>query len=185
MGYLMRTLIAGLGLQAGLAAYAADTTAGSLDGLLKNSPFGGRGLDPAAATSALELHGVFVDQGEVFFSLYETSSRSARWVGLNETGNPFTVRSYDATKAEVKVLYQGHEISLGLKQAKVVALVAPPPVPAAGPVPAPAVAVVSGTGTPNDEAIRLAAIAQEISRRRALRQQAMPPRPTPTPAPPK
>jgi len=162
-------------LQAGrLAAQGADAPPEAYNSLLTNSPFGPRAAaNGAAAASAtpLELRSVIVDSGEVLFSLFDTSSRSSRWVGLNEPGNPFTVRSYDSAKGEVKVNYQGRELVLGLKQATIIALAAPPvsaPVPPPTGKPQPAVA-----STPaNDEAVRLAQIAEEIGRRRALRQQA-------------
>lgn len=164
-------------LACGAAAGAAD----ALDELVKNSPFGQRAADspPGNAAGPLELRGVFTDQGEVFFSIYETSSRVATWVGLNESGNPYTVRRYDAAKGSVAVEYQGREVSLQLKQAKVqaMAVTAPP----SGPGPAPMPTSLSGTGqgagapaaqASTEEARRLAAIADEIGRRRALRAQA-------------
>jgi hypothetical protein len=157
-----------------------------LDALLTNSPFGQRASDNGATApgAALELRGVIVDSGEVLFSLFDPAAKASRWVGLNEPGNPFTVRSYDSAKGEVKVAYQGRDIVLGLKQATVIALAAPPvavPISSVNPPPN------AASGPPNDEAVRLAQIAEEIARRRALRaqarQQANPA--IPTPAPPK
>lgn len=113
---------------------------------------------------------MIVDNGEVLFSVFDFPSRSSRWVGLNEPGLPFTVRSYDRTKNEVKVDYQGRELTLGLKQATVIALAA---APAPAPVPPAGAAQPAATpAPPNNEAVRLAQIAEEIARRRALRQQA-------------
>ena len=159
-----------------------------LDSLAKNSPFGTRAADGAAAQpEALELRGVIVDGGETLFSVYDPSTRSSRWVTAGEAGGSFTVRSYDKDKTEAKVQYQGREIALKLKQATLIALAAPPP-PVPGnnnPVPLnqPGTNPQAIIPASNDEATRLAAIAQEISRRRALRQQALQPKPANPPAP--
>src|SRR6478609_7289273 len=114
-------------------AYSAEAV--DLDELLKQSPFGQRPTENAPASAAattLELRGIFTDQGEFFFSIYDTSSRSSRWVGLNETNDPFVVKSYDDAKNEAKIEYQGREIVLGLKQAKAAVLAGSPiPVPSA------------------------------------------------------
>ena len=167
------------------AVWSAELSAASYEELLKNSPFSQRAAVADVVTTAtpLELRGVFVDHGEPFFSLCEVSTRTSRWVGLNEAGNPFTVRSYDPAKGQVKVSYQGRELVLGLKQATIIALAAPAPVvppPPGAPQPA-------ATSTPpNDEAVRLAQIAEEIGRRRALRAQARQqtgPGQPPTPSP--
>jgi len=170
------------------AARADEPAPDALKGLLSNSPFGSRPTAGEAGASAtpLELRGVFVDHGEPFFSLYETSTRTARWVGLNEAGNPFTVRRYDLAQGVVTVEYQGREFPLGLKQAKVVALPPAPPLAVAatgpGPIPAPPAAK---PGTPAEEAARMAAIAQEIARRRAMRARPMTPEPAGPTAPPR
>jgi len=171
-----------------------------IDGLLKNSPFAQRSAGPeagAANAMPLELRGVFVDQGETFLSIYDPASHAGRWVGLNEAGNPFTVRSYDAAKGLATIEFQGRELSITLKQAKIVNL--PPaavaglaPAPGAGALPRPGPTATVPAGTPTEEAARLAAIAEEIGRRRALRAQAVRaqggpggslPTPTPTPGP--
>ena len=175
---------------AGLAAPA------NLESLLQNSPFG----NPAGAAAGvrpdatLEFRSVLLDRGEPFFSLYEASSHSSLWVGLNEPGNPFKVQGYDRDKATVTVEYQSRTLTLPLKQAKIVALA---PVQAATPNPnlpgnssGPMVTGAPGTGgpqpmanpgSPSEDAARLSAIADEIRRRRALRQQ--PPQPAPSAGP--
>ena len=171
---------------AGLAAPA------NLESLLQNSPFG----NPAAAAggnrpdATLEFRGVLLDRGEPFFSLYETSSHSSLWVGLNEPGNPFKVQGYDRDKGTVTVEYQSRTLILPLKQAKIIALApvqpaAPNPNMPGGPS-GPMVTGAPGTGgpqpmatlgTPSEDAARLSAIAEEIRRRRALRQQSPQPAP--------
>jgi hypothetical protein len=134
--------------------------------LLQTSPFapvvGANAPGPAAAS--LEFRGVFADQGEYFFSLFETATRRGAWVGLNEPGNPFTVRAYDRANETVTAEYQGRTLQLTLKTAKILVSAAPP-VPATnapGPV---LVQPAAPVGTPE------AQIVEEIRRRRALRQQ--------------
>lgn len=172
--WLLLTLAGSAGLQAQSEPPAAST----YDSLLTNSPFGNAALTGVATVNTpLELRGIIVDKGETFFSVYDPASRTSRWVGMNEAGNPYTVRSYDAAKSEVKVQYQGRELTLGLKQARVVAMSTPPPAPpvaVAGPNPSggPQPVAVAGNAPAGDEAQRLAQIAEEIRRRRALRQQA-------------
>ncbi len=148
----------------------------NLDGLVSSPPFNGpTAAAPIAASNdaALEFRGVLVERGELLFSLYDSSSRSSLWVGMNEPGNPYVVRSYDSNAASVAVQFQGRTLTLLLKQAKVVAMAQAAPQP-------PAVATQSPANTPPNatpqasatEATRLAAVADEIRRRRALRQQA-------------
>ena len=182
-----------------LGVVAAPAQAPALDTLVKNSPFGNAPSPNAAAgnaDTALEFRGVFVDAGEPFFSLYDVAGRRALWVGLKEPGNPFVVQAYDEAKGAVVVEYQGRTLTISLKQAKVVTLppaaiaTVTPGTPGAPGTAAPSATVVGAAGTPPDEAVRLAQIAEEIRRRRAIRAQAMQqnaagPQPAaPPPAPP-
>ena len=157
----------------------AQPAAPSLQSLISNSPFGVAtvGAPGAAAPSALEFRGTFVDRGERFFSLVDPATRKAEWVGLNEPGRPFTVKSFDTERETVAVEFQGRTLDLKLHSARVVALAPQPaaPVPPAGTLLPPGAAqprpaVAAGTS----EAQRLAQVAEEIRRRRALRQQAQP-----------
>lgn len=155
-----------------------------LESLSANSPFAplqGPATGPAAEAAILEFRGVFADQGEYFFSLYDPATRVSTWVSLNESGFPFTVRSYDAEKQTITADYKGRNLTLGLKKAPAVAVVVDPTRPANVPppptTPMPAVAANS-----SEEAARIAAVAAEIRRRRAMRQQVAPvPVPTKTP----
>ncbi len=156
----------------------------NLDVLVSNSPFSG----PAAPATVnaktdpvLEFRGMFVDRGEAFFSLYDVSARSALWVGLNEPGNPFVVQSYDDTQGQVTVQFQGKILNLPLKQAKVIAAAAVASVPA-GARQGPANTTPGVTpAAPVEETNRLAAVAEEIRRRRAARQPAAQATPAATP----
>jgi hypothetical protein len=188
-----RSLAVLLGVGA-VAAFAAEPAAPAatepakpaLDSLVKNSPFGSAAspVIAGAESGQLEFRGVIVDKGETFFSLFEPSTRQSQWVGLNESGAPYTVQGYDSATQTVKVLYRNQTLSLTLKRAQVVVQAAPPPTtfpPNTPPAPggAPAVAAASSP----DEAARLAQVAEEIRRRRALRAQGGAPVPVPQPAP--
>jgi hypothetical protein len=172
------------------SAKTFDAPPESLDSLIKNSPFPQQaaGSSPTASGPQLELRGVSVIEGETLFSIYDVATRRSKWVGLNESGSSFIVRRYDPAKGTVAIEYQGREISLELKQAKVQAMapVASTPAPGARPAPGPG-APSPGPGPqpagelPSDEAKRLAAIAEEIGRRRAQRQQMLRSQPGPQP----
>jgi hypothetical protein len=173
----------------------AQTTAPSLQNLVQNSPFGSAAAagQPAAAAGPLEFRGTFVDRGERFFSILDTAGRRAEWVGLNDTGHAFQVKSYDPDNETVTLDYQGRSLSLKLRTARITAMTMPAPQP--GPQNQPTAAggpgqnfppVPSAAPTPSTtEAQRLAQVAEEIRRRRALRQQAQqqPPQPGAQPPP--
>lgn len=170
-----------LGLGA-VAASAADATKPSLDSLVKNSPFGSAtsAAAPGMESGSLEFRGMIVDNGETFFSFFETANRQSQWVKLNEAGAPFTVQNYDADNQSVKVLYRGQPLTLTLKRAQIIVQAPPPmtmPAPGGG-GPSPT-AVVNPSAPSPDEAARLAQVAEEIRRRRALRAQGGAPVPQP------
>lgn len=156
---------------------------GPLESLVANSPFAPKtGATAAAPTdAALEFRGVFTDQGELFFSIYDAAKKGSTWVALNESGHPFTVRSYDADAQSVTAEHRGRTLTLALRKAPNTGFV-PMPVPnvvTANQPPAPGTTVEAGS---EDEAKRLAAVAAEIRRRRALRQQVAVPSAAPPPA---
>ena len=168
-----RSMVFGLG-----AAVVGATANGAepFESLVSQSPFGQPAPVAAVATAgegtALEFRGVFADQGEYFFSLYEISSRTGRWVGMQETGEAMVVENYDSEKGRIEVRYRGQLMKLTLKKAQVVlqASTAPrPPTPAAGP----AVAVAVPTNpAPLTETEQLGQVADEIRQRRAARRSA-------------
>ncbi|MBI3878051.1 MAG: hypothetical protein HY300_19170 [Verrucomicrobia bacterium] len=164
-----------LALSAGSCAVAAS--AQDLNALLQRSPFGSANASgqTAAAEGPLEFRSVLFDQGEYFFSVYQPSTKTSLWVGLNETGNPFTVQSYDEKTETVKIDYQGRSLSLALKQAKIQAFVQKMPTAPQTVQPQPNGQPIAAPGSSAEEAARLARVAEEIRRRRALRQQGGPP----------
>ncbi len=169
---------------------AAEPVEGQFNELIKNSPFGqqnqvARGLHGNEA-SELEFRGVFADKGEYYFSIHETATRSSHWVSLKESGQPFSVESYDISKGAIQVKYRNQVMALILKRAQII-VQAPPPVALQ---PSASGAIITPNTMPTDEANRLALVAEEIRRRRALRATGPVPQPNPSgpqptrPAPP-
>jgi hypothetical protein len=168
-------------------ATPAPAATDPLESLVKDSPFLPVAASGAAAgqSGPLELRGVIMERGSYSFSLYDLNSKESFWVGLNETGFPVVVRSYDASSDTVTVEQQGRVLSLTLAAARTMAAnpaMAPQPAPGAsgGPMPQQttgtpgngptqqfAVGPVPSSVTP-DEAQRLQRIADEIRRRRAV-----------------
>lgn len=175
-----------LGFGAVLAS-AAEPAKAPLDNLVKNSPFGtGAAPAPGTENSQLEFRGMFTDQGEQFFSFFDPATRTSQWVSLKETGTPYTVQGYDSATQTVKVLFHNQTFNLSLKRSQIVVQALPPPPPmnpgqpvVGGPPPVPAV----GAPVAADEAARLAQVAEEIRRRRALRAQGGGTIPAPQPVP--
>ncbi len=168
----------------------AAAPAASLQNLVANSPFGPLASGPAGGpptATPLEFRGTFVDGNERFFSILDAGSRRAEWVGLNESGRPFVVKSFDPDKESIAVEFQGRVLDLKLRDARIVAA----PMAAAPAAPNPGQPQPPGQPTPGaptvsvstTEAQRLAQVAEEIRRRRALRQQATS-QPPPNTAPP-
>lgn len=174
-----------LGLGAVLVP-AAEPAKAPLDNLVKNSPFGTSAAPgPGAENSQLEFRGTFTDQGEQFFSFFDPATRTSQWVSLKETGAPFTVQGYDSATQTVKVLFHNQTFNLSLKRAQIVVQAMPTPTPANPAQPGVAMPPTPSVGAPmpGDEAARLAQVAEEIRRRRALRAQGLPPQPQPQPQP--
>jgi hypothetical protein len=160
----------------GLGLVCADLAA---DGLSRNSPFipAGGQSGPAAATenSPLELRGIMTTASGNVYGLFDPVKRQSSWVKLNEAGNDYTVRTFDAANDAVTVEYQGRVLTLALKTAKIETM-APSSLPQ--PVAVNPTMRTNGNNppalspTPVDEAKRLESVAAEVRRRRALRQSA-------------
>lgn len=173
-------------------ASIVGTMSGAVDlqGLVTNPPFGSNAAQTTTAdpAQALEFRGTFVDGNERFFSIRETATRSSQWVGLKESGQPFLVESYDNAKGSIQVKFRNQVMTLSLKQAQIIVQAAPSP--ASAPTPMPPGSTIANS-TPSNEANRLAQVAEEIRRRRALRSPGLlppqysaasnPPRPGPVP----
>ncbi len=139
---------------------------------------------PAAPTpgAALEYRGYMVTAEGTQYRLVDPAGKKGAWVRLNERNPDLEViaKQYDDTHRTLTVEHQGRTLTLAEREAKVVSGGAPPamPPPVAAPAPPPtnvAPAVTQSVvvnPTPADEQRRLEAVAAEVARRRALREQA-------------
>jgi hypothetical protein len=123
----------------------------------------------AGPAGPIELRGVMSTQTGAAFCIYDTAKKRDVWVGLNETGHDFVVKSADAGADSVSVQYQGRTMTLTLRASKVASAGAagfPPVVPPGGPQ-------VAINPSPADEQRRLDAVAQEVRRRKQEREKAI------------
>lgn len=132
------------------------------------------------ASAPLEFRGYMVTGGQMLFCIHNPARKASTWVKMNERNADFdvTVKGYDDEKLVLTVEHQGRSLHLAERVAKVVssgaAAQAVPPPPSSPPVnvaPAVTQSVVLNP-TPADEQRRLDAVAAEVARRRALREQA-------------
>lgn len=156
-------------LPAALLAIALGTAGSARADLAATSPFlpsGGLAAGAAAGPSGpIELRGVMPTDSGWAFCIYDTAKKKNVWVGLNEQGHDFIVKSADTGADSVTVSYQGRVMKLDLHTAKVAT--APAQAVPAGPA-----AAVPLNPSPADEQRRLDAVAQEVRRRRAERERA-------------
>lgn len=136
-----------------------------------------------AGAATLEFRG-FVDVGGgKQFRLFDPAKKRGDWVRLNERSPELeaVIREHNEGEESVSVEHQGRTVSLAMRKAKIVADAAVPAAPPPGVAPAgPAITVtpavtqsVMVNPSPADEQRRLEAVAAEVNRRRALREQAM------------
>jgi hypothetical protein len=76
-----------------------------------NSPAAGAQAGP---TGPVELRGIMSVKGGLAYCIYDTARKSSVWVGLNEGGNDFVVKSADAASDAVTVDFQGRSYKLVL-----------------------------------------------------------------------
>ena len=114
------------------------------------------------------------------FRLFDPAKKSGVWVRLNQRNEEFdaTARRYDDEQKTLTVDLAGRSVTLPMRVAKVVSggqmMPVPPPggsAPGVNVAPAVTQSVVVNP-TPADEQRRLEAVATEVARRRALREQA-------------
>jgi hypothetical protein len=101
-----------------LAAWAAvPASAVELPTLPQSSPFGVKmaAVRPTEAAPQLKFLGVYADgQEHYFFSIWVPELHHSQWVGLNECGYSFTIRSYDRRNETLVVEYDGRLLTLPL-----------------------------------------------------------------------
>ena len=142
---------------------------------------------PAAATAAtagapLEFRAYMDVGGGMQYRLYDPAKKAGVWIRLNERNAEFEVlaKQHDEGQKTLTIEHQGRPLTLALRESKVVSagsaaqMVPPPqvaPPPPTNVSPAVTQSVVLNP-TPADEQRRLEAVAAEVARRRALREQA-------------
>lgn len=152
--------------------------------LLKVSPFlppSGPGAGPAATANAPLVFGGTMQVGDVQqFRINDPARKVGSWlkIGERDANLDVVVKQYEASNDTVTIEHGSQTLTLQLKAAKVVSSGAAPvglptPPPVAMPNVSPAVMqTVVPNPTPADEQRRLEAVAAEVARRRALREQA-------------
>jgi hypothetical protein len=123
----------------------------------------------AGPSGPIELRGVMETSDGVAYCIYDTAKKRTLWVGLNESGHDFTVRSADAASDSIRVDYQGRSLKLTLRAAKVASS---GPVQGAAPAQVAPLSPVVLNPTPADEQRRLDAVSQEVRRRKMERERA-------------
>jgi hypothetical protein len=120
--------------------------------------------------SSFELRGIMSTAGGTKYCIYNPMKKTSSWVGLNENGGNFEVKSADPAHDTVTLEAAGQRMTLALREAKVVSLGFASPAAAIPP------AGVLDNGAPSsdlgDERKRLQAVVEEVRRRRELRQKA-------------
>ncbi|MEO5960723.1 MAG: hypothetical protein ABIZ49_06155 [Opitutaceae bacterium] len=166
--------------------------------LAANSPF----LPPQTnapttpvANEPLEFSGLMSapDGGILYRIIYDKVNKKGAFVKLNERKPDLNLlaKQYDAANKTITVEYEGRTLNLPLRESKVLSggampvMPQPMPAPVGSNVPPAVTQAVALNPTPAQEQGRLEAVAQEVARRRALRdqasQQANPGVATPTP----
>jgi hypothetical protein len=158
-----------------LAAVAAGPSAARAD-LAQASPFLPSSLSESAAkggpSGPVELRGVMSTSQGTEYCIYDVVKRTSAWVGLNEQGPGFVVKSADPASDSVTVEFQGRTMNLVLRTAKVASAGSAAPVanPQGGASAITQTVVLNPT--PADEQRRLDAVAAEVRRRRMEREKA-------------
>jgi hypothetical protein len=101
-----------------------------LEGLVKNSPFGGTGapVGPGVAPSTLEFRGMYADGGVSYYSIYNTLTKQSSWVAEGEaptTNVPVVVKGFDAANETLVIDNGGQPQQMALHQAVVIAYKGP------------------------------------------------------------
>ena len=173
-----------LSLRVAAAVLAAGLCAGRVGAQLASvSPFlpaQGAGAATPTAGAPLEFRGSMEDHDGIKLRIVDPARKTGWWVRVNER-NPdadFTVKQYDPDHDTVVTEQQGRTFTLALRESKVVSsgaagqgLAMPPPGMPQNMPPA-IINSVAVNPTPAQEQARLEAVAAEVARRRALREQA-------------
>jgi hypothetical protein len=158
-----------------LLVAAAAMPARALADLAQASPFLPSNLSASAANNGpsgpVELRGVMSTSQGTEYCIYDVVKRTSAWVGLNEQGNGFVVKSADPASDSVTVEFQGRTMNLMLHTAKISS--SGSAVPVMSPQGGSAITqTVVLNPSPADEQRRLDAVAAEVRRRRLEREKA-------------
>ena len=164
----------------GFALVALPWARGQLASKSPFLPAGGSGAAVATAGAPLEFRGTLETSEGLKVRIVDPARKAGVFLLLNQhdPSFDFTVKSYDAEHDTVTLDYQGRPLTLALHVAKVASAGAPQNFipgqpPNGGPPMPPAITnSVVLNPTPADEQRRLDAVATEVARRRALREQA-------------
>jgi hypothetical protein len=168
---LCRFCAVGLALSvAGRAQLATKSPFMPAQGAASNAP---------TANAPLEYRG-FMETGEgVQYRIVDPAAKMGAWVKLNERNAELDLvaKQYDGSQQTLTIEHKGRTLTLEERKGKVVssgAALQPVPPPPAAPsnVPPAVTQAVVLNPTPADEQRRLEAVASEVARRRALREQA-------------
>ncbi|PHX86679.1 MAG: hypothetical protein CK538_01795 [Opitutia bacterium] len=160
------------------AALLLGTVTRSGAQLAQSSPFmpvQAAGTTAVTEGAPLELRGVMDTGSGILFGIFDPAKKVSVWSKLNEKDHDFLVKSYDATNETVTVQHGGRTLNLAMRASKVASsgqATAPPPMSAPTGMPTAVTQSVVLNPTPADEQRRLEAVAAEVRRRRALREQA-------------
>ncbi len=165
---------------AGLLSLAGARVSAQLAASSPFLPSAASGAATPTQNAPLEFRGLIETADGVQYRIYDPARKSGIWAKLNER-NPdlgVVVKQYDADRNTVTVDAEGKTLTLEERKAKIVssgsAAAVVPPVPQMQANVSPAVVQTASVTqpTPADEQKRLEAVAQEVARRRALREQA-------------
>ena len=109
-----------------------NASAIDLEGLVKNSPFGGTGAaaGPGVAPSTLEFRGMYAEGGVNYYSIYNTLTKQSSWVAEGEapsTNVPVVVKGFDAANETLVIDNGGQPQQMALHQAVVITYRGPSP----------------------------------------------------------
>ncbi len=173
-----------------IASFLAVLTAPGLAGgggawgqLAAKSPFlpaaGAAAAAAPAADQPLEFRGYMETSEGTRYRIYDPAKKTGIWVMLNQADREFgvTAKRHDPEQNTLELEFQGRALTLAMRKPKIVSSgsapqVLPAPAGAQANVPPAVTQAVVLNPTPADEQRRLDAVAAEVARRRALREQA-------------
>lgn len=146
------------------------------------SPVQSSGAAAVTAGAPLEFRGAMEDSNGLRLRIVDPARKTGWWVRLNERDPSldFVVKQYDADHDTVDLDFHGSSLKLAQHVSKVSSLgvaqnmqnLAPQPAGGGPPMPAAITQAVVLNPTPADEQRRLDVVAAEVTKRRALREQA-------------